>query len=115
MTLKPQSKKRPGHPVIPSKPTAMHEPPPRPEVSAKSGKTAAITGANTIARYLGFSLRTAHRWRFEFDDFPVESDGVSCVWSSTVEELDAWKVRHADLFTMHKERKPQNKERMRRW
>jgi len=115
MTLKPQSKKRAGHPAIPPKPTPLHEPPPRQQEARPSKNGTPITGANSIARHLGFSLRTAHRWRYEFADFPVHSDGTSCVWSSTIEELDAWRANHADLFTMHKERKPEIKEKIRRW
>lgn len=63
-----------------------------------------IYGVTAISNLLGFSPRTAHRWRYEFPDFPVTSDGVSCVWLSTVEDLNEWKEKHSDLFVLHKER-----------
>lgn len=75
-----------------------------------------IFGVTAISKLLGFSPRTAHRWRFEFHDFPVTSDGISCVWQSTVEDLQAWKEKHSDLFVLHKERQSViAPKRTRRW
>ena len=75
-----------------------------------------IYGVTAISSLLGFSPRTAHRWRYAFKDFPVTSDGVSCVWLSTVEDLNEWKEKHADLFILHKERMDVvAPKRIRRW
>lgn len=83
-------------------------------------KRTPIFGVQEIAAFLGYSMRTAHRWRMEFEDFPVKSDGVSCVWESTVEELEEWKNKHTDLFRYRKEReeiamRQREKKRFHRW
>ena len=84
--------------------------------SLKKPEKTPVFGVTAISKLLGFSPRTAHRWRFEFHDFPVTSDGNSCVWQSTVEDLQAWKEKHSDLFVLHKERAGiVSPKRVRRW
>lgn len=84
--------------------------------TAKQPAKTPLFGVTAISKLLGFSPRTAHRWRFEFKDFPVTSDGISCVWISTVEDLNEWKEKHPDLFTLHKERMSiVSPKRVRRW
>ena len=72
-------------------------------IRANAEKTP-IIGVRAVADYLGYSMRTVHSWRAEFPDFPVESDGVSCVWRATKEDLDTWRDKHIDLFRYRKER-----------
>lgn len=79
-----------------------------------------IIGVSAVAEFLGFSTRTVHRWRFEFEDFPVTSDGKTCVWKSCASDLKLWKAKHADLFVSHKQRYNERIEtmknsRLRRW
>ena len=61
-----------------------------------------IIGVSAVAEFLGFSTRTVHRWRFEFEDFPVTSDGKTCVWNSCASDLKSLKAKHADLFISNK-------------
>lgn len=63
-----------------------------------------VIGVRAVADFLGYSMRTIHSWRAEFPDFPVKSDGASCVWRSTEEDLKAWQEAHLDLFSYRKER-----------
>lgn len=63
-----------------------------------------LIGVQAVAEYLGRSMTTVHTWRASYPDFPVWSDGPSCVWRTTKEDLDAWKDDHVDLFFSRKQR-----------
>lgn len=63
-----------------------------------------LIGVQAVSEYLGRSMTTVHTWRASYPDFPVWSDGPSCVWRTTKEDLDAWKDDHVDLFFSRKQR-----------
>lgn len=63
-----------------------------------------LIGVQAVSEYLDRSMTTVHTWRASYPDFPVWSDGPSCVWRTTKEDLDAWKDDHVDLFFSRKQR-----------
>ncbi len=92
---------------------------PQSPVRIAGGNFVPVIGVIAVAKFLGYSTRTVHRWRFEFRDFPVTSDGFSCEWRSTEAELSAWREKHIDLFISHKQRQNERidaeRRRQRRW